>query len=82
MSYIYLPTGIHRLTNGTGGHRPEDNLLLRAFYKEDGAILAEVELPATPWSTPMSYISNDRQYLVVAIGEGADSKLIGLALSH
>ncbi|MFL2526055.1 MAG: pyrroloquinoline quinone-dependent dehydrogenase [Candidatus Azotimanducaceae bacterium] len=64
------------------GQKDENRNLLRAFSKDDGAILAEVELPATPWGTPMSYLSKDRQYIVLATGEGADAKLIGLALPH
>ena len=62
------------------GQKDENRNLLRAFNKDDGKILAEIDLPATPWGTPMSYVSNNRQYIVIATGEGANAKLIGLAL--
>ena len=62
------------------GQKDENRNLLRAFNKDDGTILAEIDLPATPWGTPMSYVSGNRQYIVIATGEGANAKLIGLAL--
>ena len=62
------------------GQKDENRNLLRAFNKDDGTILAEIDLPATPWGTPMSYASSNRQYIVIATGEGANAKLIGLAL--
>ena len=63
------------------GQKDEGRSLLRAFDKDTGEIIAETELPATPWGTPMSYLSDDRQFIVIAAGEGANAKLIGLALA-
>ncbi len=50
------------------------------FNKGDGTIMAEIVLPATLWGKPMSYVLNNHQYIVIATGEGANAKLIGLAL--
>ena len=54
--------------------------VLRAFNKDDGAIVAEIDLPARPWGTPMTYMQNDKQYIVVAAGEGQHASLVALAL--
>lgn len=54
--------------------------VLRAFNKDDGAIVAEIDLPARPWGTPMTYMQNDKQYIVVAAGEGQQASLVALAL--
>ena len=63
------------------GQKDEGRNLLRAFDKNTGEIIAETELPATPWGTPMSYLSDDRQFIVIAVGEGANAKLVGLSLA-
>lgn len=55
--------------------------LLRAFNKSNGQVVAEIELPLRPWGTPMTYMSNGKQYVVIASGQGADAGLIGLSLS-
>lgn len=54
--------------------------LLRAFDKASGTIVAEVELPAAPFGTPMTYEYKSRQYIVIASGMGDDTKLVALAL--
>ena len=54
--------------------------VLRAFNKLDGRIIAEVDLPARPWGTPMSYMQGGKQFIVIASGEAQDAKLVALAL--
>ena len=63
------------------GQKDEGRNLLRAFDKNTGKIIAETELPAIPWGTPMSYLSADRQFIVIAAGEGANAKLVGLSFA-
>ena len=60
--------------------KDEGRNLLRAFDKDSGETIAQIDLPATPWGTPMSYLSKNRQFIVLAAGQGADAKLIGLAI--
>jgi len=47
---------------GSGGTK------LRAHDKATGATLAEIELPARQTGTPMSYVHEGRQYVVMAVG--------------
>ena len=47
---------------GSGGTK------LRAHDKGTGAVLAEIELPARQTGTPMSYMHQGRQYVVMAVG--------------
>ena len=59
----------------TGGHT------FRAHDKTTGEILAELELPGPQTGLPMSYVHEGRQYVVVAVGGGADPPaLVALAL--
>jgi len=53
----------------------------RAFDKKTGAIIFEMQLPASTTGVPMTYMCNDRQYIVVATGaRGTPAELIALAL--
>ena len=58
----------------------EGKFLLRAFNKDNGAIVAELELPASPSGTPMSYTSDGRQFIALATGSGKKAGLVALAL--
>ena len=40
----------------------------RAYDKQTGAVVAELELPAGTTGAPMTYMHEGRQYIVVAIG--------------
>ena len=51
--------------------------VLRAFDKATGKVVAAIELPATPSGTPMTYMADGKQYIVLATN---DSKLVALAL--
>ena len=64
------------------GQKDEGRNLLRAFDKNSGEIIAEADLPATPWGTPMSYLANNRQFIVLATGEGAEAKLVALSIDN
>tara|TARA_B100001093_G_scaffold136273_1_gene128858 strand:- start:504 stop:839 length:336 start_codon:yes stop_codon:yes gene_type:complete len=54
--------------------------VLRAFDKRSGRILAEVDLPARPWGTPMTYMQDGKQFVVIASGEAQNAMLVALAL--
>ena len=54
--------------------------LLRAFDKATGDIVHEIALPLPPAGTPMTYMANGKQYISIAVGGGADSKLVTLSL--
>jgi quinoprotein glucose dehydrogenase len=62
-----------------GGRRGSD-WTLRAFDKRNGEVLAEIALPSPPTGTPMTYMINGKQYIVLATGYAASAKLIALAL--
>ena len=55
---------------------------ITAYDKDTGEYLGTVELPATPWGNPITYLHDGKQYIVVAIGgrPGAVAELIALAL--
>ena len=60
---------------GAGGN------LFRAIDKKTGKTLWEMPLPAEATGIPMSYMVNDRQYIVLAIGaQGVPAELVALAL--
>jgi quinoprotein glucose dehydrogenase len=56
--------------------------LLRAYDKDTGAdIPGNIEMPAKQTGSPMTYMYNGKQYIVLAIGGGlAGSDLIAYAL--
>ena len=53
----------------------------RAYDKATGQVLAELELPSGTTGGPMSYVHNEKQYIVVAVGSYGDpAEFIALAL--
>jgi quinoprotein glucose dehydrogenase len=59
----------------------ERGAMLRAYDKATGENVAEVFMPAQQTGTPMTYMLNGRQYLVVAIGgEMLPAELLAFAL--
>jgi len=55
--------------------------VLRAHDKATGAVVAEIELPATATGIPMSYMYGGRQYIVVGVGgRGYPAGLVALTL--
>jgi len=67
--------------DGTFGRTPSGarGAMLRAYDKRSGAEVAAVELPAPQTGSPMTYLANGRQHLVVAIsGPGYSGELLAL----
>ncbi len=62
---------------GRGGRSGGGSNVLRAFDKSDGKIVAEVELPAAPSGTPMTYMVDGKQFVVLAT---MDRKLVAISL--
>jgi quinoprotein glucose dehydrogenase len=51
--------------------------VLRAYDKTNGKVLAELTLPARPSATPMTYMVDGKQYVVIAT---ADQRFVSFAL--
>jgi quinoprotein glucose dehydrogenase len=51
-----------------------------ALDKTTGDVVHEIELPASPNGTPMTYMADGHQYVVVAVGSTDDAGLVALAL--
>ena len=54
--------------------------VLRAIDKATGETIHSVELPVSPTGTPMSYMINGKQHIVLAYGVASSAGLIALAL--
>jgi hypothetical protein len=54
--------------------------MLRAFDKTDGTLVWERELPLRPAASPMTYLHQGRQFVVLAIGGATDARLVAFAL--
>jgi quinoprotein glucose dehydrogenase len=55
--------------------------MLRAYDKRTGRELAALQLPAPQSGSPMSYMHDGRQFLVVAVsGNGQPGELLAYAL--
>jgi len=53
----------------------------RLLDKKTGKVIHEMQLPAMATGIPMTYMANDRQFIVVAVGAaGYPAELIALAL--
>ena len=60
---------------GAGGN------MFRAIDKKTGKVIYEMALPAMATGTPMSYLVDGRQFIVVAVGAtGVPAELVALAL--
>jgi quinoprotein glucose dehydrogenase len=60
---------------GAGGN------IFRAIDKKTGKVIHEMALPAMATGVPMTYMVNDRQFIVVAVGAaGMPAELVALAL--
>jgi quinoprotein glucose dehydrogenase len=67
--------GLFSAGPGAGGK------MFRAIDKKTGAIVHEMTLPASTTGIPMTYMVDDRQYIVVAIGaRGVPAEIIALAV--
>jgi len=55
--------------------------MFRAYDKATGEVLAEIELPAHQTGVPMTYMHDDKQYIVVAVGkDDHPAELVALKL--
>ena len=55
--------------------------MFRAFDKKTGKIVWEIELPAGVSNSPMTYMVNGKQFIVVAVsGRNFPGELVALAI--
>ena len=53
----------------------------RAYDKQTGEIVSEIELPANQSGVPMTYAINGKQYIIVAVGaENHPGEFVALTL--
>jgi len=62
---------------GRGGRGGGGAHVIRAFDKATGKVVAELELPAAPSGTPMTYLAGGKQYIVLAT---VDAELVAFSL--
>jgi glucose dehydrogenase len=62
------------------GEGPGGKPLLRVHDKATGDTIAEVALPNSQSGTPMTYMHDGKQYVVLAVSGGGSSELVALAL--
>jgi len=62
---------------GGRGVRAGGSGVLKAYDKANGHVIADVDLPAPPSGTPMTYMAGGKQFIVVATYDG---KLVALSL--
>jgi quinoprotein glucose dehydrogenase len=68
-------SGLFNAGPGAGGK------MFRAIDKKTGSILYEFALPASTTGIPLTYMVDDRQYIVVAVGaRGTPAELVALTL--
>ena len=73
---LFSGDGAGLFASGPGGGGPN----LRALDKATGQTLFEMELPANETGMPMTYMDDDRQFIVVAIGaRNFPAELVALA---
>ncbi|MEI6861952.1 MAG: pyrroloquinoline quinone-dependent dehydrogenase [Verrucomicrobiota bacterium] len=74
---LFTSDGAGLFNSGPGGGGKK----FRALDKKTGTTIFEMELPANETGSPMTYMLNDRQYIVVATGaRGVPGELIALAI--
>ena len=67
---------------GRGARATGGANVIRAFDKANGKVIAEVNLPARPSGTPITYMVDGKQYIVIAASDFAskDAKLVAISL--
>ncbi|MDG1024849.1 MAG: PQQ-binding-like beta-propeller repeat protein [Gammaproteobacteria bacterium] len=66
---------------GEGGGGPGASPILRAYDKQTGEIVAEIDLPNTQSGQPMTYEVDGKQYIAMFVsGSGGPAQLVALAL--
>ena len=89
-SLVFVAMGAGNLGGGrtlpVGGRplsKPEiEPTKLRVYDKATGAPLWDMEAPARPLASPMTYLHQGKQYIVVAGGSGTSAELIAFALGR
>ena len=77
-SFVFLGEGSD---SGVGVPPGFGGRMFRAFDKKSGKIRWEMELPAGVSNAPMTYMTNGKQYIVVAVsGRNYPGELVALAL--
>lgn len=71
-----LPVGGRPLSTGV----PAEPIKLRAYDKATGALVWDFVPPSRPLASPMTYMYQGVQYLVVATGSGASAELIAFTV--
>ena len=74
---LFAPEGnnLFAAAAGAGGN------LFRVLDKKTGKLIHEIALPGMATGIPMTYMVNDRQFIVVAVGSvGFPAELVALAL--
>ena len=56
--------------------------MLRAYNKATGVEVGSIYMPAPQSGSPMTYMANGKQYIVLAYGTGGSAGLIALALER
>jgi thioredoxin-related protein len=62
---------------GRGVRAATSGSVLKAYDKSNGKVIADVDLPAPPSGTPMTYLAGGKQFIVVATNDG---KLVAFSL--
>ena len=74
---LFAPEGNNLFAGTAGG----GGNMLRVLDKKTGKLIHQMALPAMATGVPMTYMVNDRQFIVVAVGAtGVPAELIALAL--
>jgi quinoprotein glucose dehydrogenase len=89
-SLVFVAMGAGNLGGGrtlpVGGRplsKPEiEPTKLRVYDKATGAPIWDLEAPARPLASPMTYSHQGKQYIVVAAGSGTTAELIAFALAQ
>ena len=63
------------------GDPASDKKLIFVFDKQSGDLLREIELDGLSAAAPMTYMYDEKQYIVVAVGGGQTAELVALALA-
>ena len=74
---LFAPEGnnLWSAAPGAGGN------MFRILDKRTGKLIHQIELPGMATGVPMTYMVNDRQFVVVAVGAaGVPAELVALAL--
>lgn len=87
-SLLFVAMGAGNLGGGRNipvGGRPMSKVEIeptkfRAYDKATGAPLWDVEAPGRPLASPMTYMFQGKQYIVVAAGGGTSAELVAYAL--